>query len=93
MDWNKYGYVNSSKHRKRVVRSLSKSEKTPKEISVETNIYISHVSAVLKDLSQKDVVVCLSPNLRRGRIYALTDEGREIAKKILEKTNSSKSNE
>jgi predicted transcriptional regulator len=80
MDWEKYGFVVASDYRKRVVLSLFECPKTPKMISKETGLYISHVSKTLFELMTEGIVVCLAPGLKRGRVYGLTDLGNEIYK-------------
>jgi len=86
MDWKKYGYVISSDYRKKVVISLLAEPKTPKQIAVEINLYLSHVSKTLNELQQHEIAVCLTPELKRGRIYELTKEGKEVTK-YLKETN------
>lgn len=82
MDWRKYGYVLSSTYRQKIVLCLKDGPKTPKQISLESRLHLSHVSSTLKDLGNKDIVKCLTPDLRKGKIYGLTDDGKEIADKI-----------
>lgn len=82
MDWTKYGYVVASEHRKMVVMALAEGPKTPKQISKETKLYLSHVSHVIKDLLKKKIVECLTPTLKRGKVFSLSDEGKEIAEQL-----------
>jgi predicted transcriptional regulator len=82
VDWKKYGYIISSEYRKKVLDSLQKGPKTPKQIAAETNLYLSHVSKTLNELVSFGTAVCLTPELKRGRIYELTKDGKEIAKYI-----------
>lgn len=84
VDWKKYGFVIASKYRTKIVLSLLAGPKNPKKLSEETKLYLSHVSFTLKELSKKDIAECLTPGLKRGRIYALTSEGKELAEKIRE---------
>lgn len=79
MDWKKYGFLISSDYRKKVVISLTEGPLTPKQIAVKTGLYLSHVSHTLKELSSLNIVTCLTPELKRGRIYELTSDGKEIA--------------
>ena len=88
MDWEKYGFVISSNYRKKVIISLSDGPKTPKEIADETNLYISHVSKTLSELQSVGLVLCLTPTLKRGRVYKLTTNGKEISKYIKRRTNN-----
>ena len=82
MDWAKYGHVIASEYRKKIVMSLVKGPKTPKQISDETKLYLSHVSHVINELMKKGVVECLTPNLRRGKIFSLSIDGKEIAEQL-----------
>jgi len=82
VQWDKYGYVVASEYRKKVVVALEGTPKTPKEISNETGLYLSHVSSTLSSLVEKGIAQCLTPSLRRGKIFDLTDEGRKIAEEI-----------
>jgi len=82
MDWAKYGHVIASEYRKKIVLCLNKTPRTPKQISKDTNLYLSHVSRVLRDLKKRQMVACLTPKLKRGKVFALTDEGKEIAENI-----------
>ena len=84
MDWKKYGYVVSSDYRKKVVTSLLAGPKTPKQIAVEVSLYLSHVSKTLNELQEFEIAICLTPELKRGRIYELTKEGKDLAKYLKE---------
>jgi len=85
LDWKKYGYLISSDYRRKVVISLLDEPKTPKQIAAEINLYLSHVSKTLKELQDIGIAVCLTPELKRGRIYELTAQGKELAKYLKEK--------
>ena len=69
MDWAKYGHIIASEYRKRVVFSLSKGPKTPKQIAQDTKLYLSHVSRVIDELVKKDIAECLTPKLKRGKVF------------------------
>lgn len=79
MDWTLYGFVKASKYRTKIVDALAASHKIPSQIALETKLFKTHVSTVLKDLVNEKIVVCLTPNLRRGKIYGLTPEGKKIS--------------
>jgi predicted transcriptional regulator len=72
------------------VISLLEGPKTPKQIAVEVNLYLSHVSKTLNELQQLDIALCLTPELKRGRIYELTEAGKEIAKYLKERKRNKK---
>jgi predicted transcriptional regulator len=82
LDWAKYGYVIASEYRKRVLVSLYVGPKTPTQVSEETKLYLSHVSHVINDLVKKELVKCLTPNLRRGKLFSLTSVGKEIVEQL-----------
>jgi predicted transcriptional regulator len=80
VDWKKYGIIISSDYRKKVLESIAESPKTPKQIANETNLYLSHVSKTLNELVSQGVAICLTPTLKRGRLYELTRDGKELQK-------------
>ncbi len=72
-------YVRISKYRFRVFKVLGDSDvKIPKQISRETGIRQNHISKVLRDLKDKDLIECINENVRKGRLYRLTSTGREV---------------
>jgi predicted transcriptional regulator len=82
MDWESYGLVISSQHRKAIVQSLSQGPKSPKEIWLDTRLRPSRVSRILRELDDHDLVLCLTPRLRKGKIYQLTALGQQIASMV-----------
>ena len=84
-NWEKIGYVLAGKYRIQDLLSLNERPMTPKEISRRTNLYLSHVSLTIKELTKSGLVECLTPNLRRGRIYSLTSMGKSIATEVNER--------
>jgi len=82
LDWEKYGYTIASNYRIKVVVALNEKPKTPSEIAEETGLYLSHVSSTVSDLVKKGLIKCLTPSLRRGKVFDLTEAGKEIAAEI-----------
>lgn len=80
--WHKIGYVKASNYRINVIRELKGGPKTPNEISQNLNYHISHVSNTLSELEQTHLVKCLTPELRKGKLFGITKYGIEILKKI-----------
>jgi predicted transcriptional regulator len=78
VEWKRLGIVLASEYRKKIVMALSKGPKTPKQLSEETGILLPHVSSSLKILMQNGIVECLTPKLRKGKLYALTEDGKKI---------------
>jgi predicted transcriptional regulator len=81
-DWHAYGVVVGSEYRKSVVAAMEPGPRTPKQIATTTGLHLSHVSTTLDELTNEKVVVCLTPELRKGKLFQLTDLGREIAKRL-----------
>lgn len=75
-------YVKRSKNRTNVMKSLNEFPKIPSELADATGISRQHISHALRELSERDLVVCLNPEYARGRIYRLTEKGKETLKKI-----------
>lgn len=82
-DWEIIGYVVSSKYRVIVMQRLIESPALPSTIADDADCTISHVSRALQELRDHDLVALLVPESRKkGRIYGITDEGREVWEKI-----------
>lgn len=77
-----YAYVITSKYREKVVQSLAKEDMIPTEIARDSGIRPNHISKVLKELKDKQIVICTNEQDRKNRNYHLTDLGREIAKNL-----------
>jgi predicted transcriptional regulator len=77
-DWNAYGFVIASEYRKKVILALAERPRTPKDIARITGLYLSHVSNTLTELREKKLVELLSPTLRRGKIFGITDRGQQV---------------
>ncbi|WP_231493676.1 hypothetical protein [Methanobrevibacter arboriphilus] len=43
---------------------------------------MSHISTILKELSDKNLIKCLNPQKRQGRLYTTTDKGKKVLKYI-----------
>jgi DNA-binding MarR family transcriptional regulator len=83
MDDEELGWVKASSYRQTILRKLHGGRKlTPKEIKDGTEYYLSHVSNTLSDLEERGLVECLTPDLRKGRLYTLTEKGEEIVRAI-----------
>ncbi len=82
INWELIGKIKASEYRTRIVKVLAKGNKTPAELSKELNFHISHVSRALNELEKRGVVKCLTPKLRKGKIYSLTEEGKRIRKEV-----------
>ena len=78
----KYAYVSISSYRKKAVKSLKDDVKMPMEISRDTGIRKNHISKVLRELKDCGVAECINEEVRRGRLYRLTEIGEEIVDRL-----------
>ena len=78
MDEEVVKYIIRSTYRVRTLKAIDNKVKMPKDIAKDSGILQNHISNVLRELKDKNVVECLNPNRRKGRLYRLTDDGLEI---------------
>ncbi len=71
-------YVNISKYRTKAIKSLEESPKIPSVIARDSGIRTNHISKVLRELKEHELVECINPEVRKGRLYRLTDKGEKI---------------
>lgn len=82
MDVEEYAWVKASEYRESVLLSLAKKPRPPKEIAEETGYYLSHVSNTLSDLEEHGLAECITPDRRKGRLWATTDAGDDLVKEL-----------
>jgi len=70
-----FAYVKRSKNRQKAIKIIEKSRMTPSEITETMNVRFSLVSRVLRELKDKDIVMCLNENEKTGKLYKLTRLG------------------
>ena len=75
-------YVKISKYRTKVMKSLEGEVKIPTVIAKDSEIRSNHISKVLAELKARELVECINPEVRKGRLYRLTEKGDEIAKNL-----------
>ena len=75
-------YVKRSQYRSKILKSLVDDVKMPSQIARDTGIVQNHISNSLRQLKEHELVECINPEVRKGRLYRLTDEGEEIVDKI-----------
>lgn len=78
MDDRTLEFVKRSSYRQNVLKSLANDVLMPKEIAKRSNIKTNHVSKVLAELKSKELIEIINPEVRKGRLYRLTDIGEEI---------------
>ena len=75
-------YVNISKYRTKVMKSLDGEVLIPTQIAKNSGIRTNHISKVLSELKARELVECINPEVRKCRLYRLTDKGEEVTKNI-----------
>jgi len=71
-------YTKLSKHRQNTLKLLSEKMLFPSEIGEELKISPANISRILKGLEEKNLVKCLNPERKVGRLYKTTKIGKEI---------------
>lgn len=70
----KLSYVQISTYRIKVMKSLDDDVKMPSQISDASGIRQNHISNVLRQLKEHELVECINPEVRKGRLYRLTNK-------------------
>ncbi|MHA2299170.1 MAG: winged helix-turn-helix domain-containing protein [Candidatus Hodarchaeales archaeon] len=69
-------YIKISKVRSKILVSLASEPKFPSQIVKKQKIDFSTVSKTLKTLVDKNIVVCYTPERKKGKLYGLTKIGK-----------------
>lgn len=81
--WTDFSYVVSSGYREKVLTALAPKPKLPTQVSDDTKLRVVHVSRALRELSERGLVECLTPEVKtRGRLYGLTGSGAALLKEL-----------
>lgn len=76
-------FINRSSYRVNVLKDLSDGEvKMPRELARNCNILPNHISNVLTLLRELELLECINPEYKKGRLYRITDNGKEIVKDL-----------
>ncbi|MEK6889517.1 MAG: ArsR family transcriptional regulator [Nanoarchaeota archaeon] len=79
--WRDISFVVSSAYRNKVLRALE-NPKMPLKLSKELGINKTHISRALYELESKKLIKCLTPEARKGKIYEITDYGKEVIEQV-----------
>ena len=64
------------------MKALEGEVKIPSNIARDSGIRTNHISKVLSELKAHELVECINPEVRKGRLYRLTDKGEKVAENI-----------
>jgi predicted transcriptional regulator len=82
MDWDNVSFVFSSKLRAKVLIRLREGMNTPTQVSREFGVPISHISRVLRELQERGLITCLTPNRKKAKFYIITERGNRILEEL-----------
>lgn len=75
-------FVAISKRRREVLSILQKKSISQHELRRITNMYKSHISRTLKELSEKNLILCINPNDKAFRFYKINSLGKRVLKEV-----------
>ena len=75
-------YVQISTYRTKAMKALEDDVKIPSVIAKDSGIRTNHISKVLSELKAHELVECINPEVRKGRLYRHTEKGNQIVKKL-----------
>ena len=79
--WEDVSYIISSNYRKSILQNLT-NPTMPSKLSRELNINKTHISRGLNELEKKKMIECLTNKVNKGKLYMITDYGKEILKEV-----------
>jgi predicted transcriptional regulator len=82
MEWETAGLLKASLHRQQILKMLRTQPMTPSEIAKTLSVHLSQVTRNLGELEERGLVECKNPQMRKGRIYAITRRGTDILTKM-----------
>lgn len=74
--------IKSSEYRSKVMKAISNEILTPSEIAKKIGLRLNHVSMVLTELKENNLVKCLNEETKKGRLYQLTELGKNVITKF-----------
>lgn len=82
-DWEAVGYCLGSVNRRRLLKALADGPAMPSELRDDLGLVGSSVSNQLGNLREHGLVQLLVPEeTRKGRIYGLTEKGRQVHEEV-----------
>ena len=75
-------YVQISQYRTKVMNALDGGVKIPSNIAGDSGIRTNHISKVLGELKEHELVECINPEVRKGRLYKHTEKGEQVVKNL-----------
>jgi ArsR family transcriptional regulator, cadmium/lead-responsive transcriptional repressor len=73
-------FLLSSTRRYKIVHELKNGISTPTMLSKKLNFEMSVISSLLKELQIRQLIECLNPNTKKGKLFKITSYGERIFK-------------
>ena len=64
------------------MKSLEGNIKIPTAIANDSGIRTNHISKVLSELKAHELVECINPEVKKGRLYRQTNKGEIVSKNL-----------
>ena len=64
------------------MKSLDGKVLIPSQIAKNSGIRTNHISKVLSELKSHELVECINPEVRKGRLYRLTETDEDVVKNL-----------
>ena len=81
LDIRKYSWVIRGKQRREIILYIEGPE-TPTDIAKKSGYSLNNTSRVLNEFRRKELVKCLNPKEKTGRLYVLKPSGKVIKDKL-----------
>ena len=79
--WELLSFI-QGRSRRKCLESLAGGPKTPSTIAKALDTHLSHISRAIRELQEKGLVECMTPELNKNRIYRITDRGKQLLNEI-----------
>lgn len=86
-EWDNISFITSSKIRFLIMTNLNKHKLTPTQLSKTLKSHVSAISRGLTELSEKELIICLTNN-KKSKYYELSDKGKKCLEKINNETRT-----
>lgn len=82
MNWELYAWLKRGSRRLDILQHLSNSDRPLTANDIKNNLKMSlpQSSLTLKEILQKELIDCLNPDDKIGKLYKINDEGEAMVK-------------
>jgi predicted transcriptional regulator len=84
VDWKTFAWIKRGNRRKEVLKLFAKSKNPLSSSDVKNNLNISlpQVSLIIKEMSGRNLLNCLNPEDKIGKIYVISQKGEIIQNEL-----------